>query len=48
MQITTADIQRFKVLCKREMGLDLSEDEAAAELRALISLIRLLLPRDPA
>jgi hypothetical protein len=48
MQFGESEIREFQALCKRELGVELSAQEAASELRALVTLVRLLLGLDAA
>lgn len=43
MQLTDDDIKNFQALCEKEFGVKLSEQDAAGELRALVTLVRILL-----
>lgn len=45
MRLTAAAIGRFKVLAKRELGLELSDVEAEAEASRLLTLIRVVVER---
>jgi hypothetical protein len=47
MKLTEADLLEFKTICKEELGLELSDADAAEEARQLINLIKLVYSQPP-
>jgi hypothetical protein len=45
MKLREADLLEFKRICKEELGLELSDTEAAEEARRLIELVKAVISK---
>jgi hypothetical protein len=43
MKLSEADLLEFKAICKEELGVELTDAEAAEEARRLINLVKVVL-----